>query len=74
MSSAVDVVRSMLREESSCRLESSSPRFYVHVGYDHYMYIGSESACERAVTETSAAGLFVEGPAWRSPWLPDSDD
>lgn len=74
MEAAFDVVRSMLREETSCRLESSSPPFYVHVGYDYYMHIGSERACERAVVETTAAGLFVEGPSCLSPWIPGSDD
>jgi hypothetical protein len=37
------VIRLALREAIWCRLEGASG-FYVHFGYDYYMYIGSESS------------------------------
>lgn len=67
-----ELVRVMLRDNGAwCRLEVGD-RFFVHVGYDQYMYIGSEHPCEHAVTLTTASGLFVE-PLDGSPYAPDDD-
>ncbi|MET9259828.1 RNA-binding protein [Amycolatopsis sp. NPDC004079] len=67
-----ELVRAMLRDNGAwCRLESED-RFFVHVGYDQYLYIGSAQPCERAVALTTASGLFVE-PLDGSPYDPDGD-
>ncbi|GAA4226514.1 hypothetical protein GCM10022254_11760 [Actinomadura meridiana] len=56
----LELVRAMLRDNGAwCRLEAEH-RFSVHVGYDQYLYIGSDQRCERAVTHTRALGLFPE--------------
>lgn len=53
-----DVLRLILREVLWCKLVGES--FYVHFGYDYYLYIGSMSASLDAVREAMARGLFVE--------------
>ncbi|KFU80293.1 small subunit ribosomal protein S1 [Amycolatopsis lurida] len=64
-----ELVRVMLRDNGAwCRLETED-RFFVHIGYDQYMYIGSEQPCGHAVTLTTASGLFVE-PLDASPYAP----
>lgn len=71
----VGVVKGMLREQGDwCRLESSDPAFYVHVGYDFYLYIGSASPCREAQQAVRDSGLFVE--ARLSPYhrIWDGDD
>lgn len=68
-----ELVRAMLRDNGAwCRLEVED-RFFVHVGYDQYMYIGSDQSCGHAVALTTASGLFVE-PLDRSPYDPDDDE
>ncbi|MGI5175875.1 hypothetical protein ACQEVZ_06030 [Dactylosporangium sp. CA-152071] len=63
----LELVRVMLRENGAwCRLELDD-RFLVHVGYDQYMYVGSEVPCPVAVAEARKLGLFVE-PIPESPW------
>lgn len=67
-----ELVRAMLRGSGAwCRLEFED-RFFVHVGYDQYMYVGSAKPCGRAVALTTASGLFVE-PLGGSPYAPDGD-
>lgn len=67
-----ELVRVMLRDNGAwCRLETAD-RFFVHVGYDQYMYIGSEQPCGNAVALATANGLFVE-PLDGSPYDPDGD-
>lgn len=67
-----ELVRAMLRGNGArCRLESED-RFFVHVGYDQYMYVGSAEPCGRAVAVTAASGLFVESLDG-SPYDPDGD-
>lgn len=57
ISTAVELVRAMLRDNGAwCRLEDE--RFFVHVGYDQYMYIGSSEPCEDAMDRVRASGLF----------------
>jgi hypothetical protein len=66
---AVDVVRLLLRERGWCRLDEPD-RFYVHVGWDYYVYIGSHQACERSVGLARELGLYVDldfpSPYWPS--------
>jgi hypothetical protein len=62
----------MLRDNGAwCRLEAED-RFFVHVGYDQYKYIGSAQPCRHAVALTTASGLFVE-PLDASPYDPGGD-
>lgn len=57
---AGELVRAMLRDNGAwCRLEVED-RFFVHVGYDQYMYIGSMLPCRRAVELAHERGLFAE--------------
>jgi hypothetical protein len=35
-------------------------RFFVHFGYDYYMYVGSCAPCTDSVRYASGLGLFVE--------------
>ncbi|WP_329494106.1 RNA-binding protein [Kitasatospora herbaricolor] len=57
---ALEMVRVMLRESGGwCRLESDG-RFFVHVGYDQYSYVGSAVPVDRAVARTAALGLFAD--------------
>lgn len=57
------IVRLALREALWCRLKGEHG-FYVHFGYDYYMYLGSEDL--GAVPSPVAPGLFVE--AFESPY------
>ncbi|MFJ8916342.1 RNA-binding protein [Amycolatopsis sp. NPDC102389] len=66
----LDVGRELVRDNGAwCRLEADD-RFFVHVGYDQYLYIGSDQPCGHAVALTAASGLFVE-PLDGSPYEPD---
>jgi small subunit ribosomal protein S1 len=57
---ALELVRAMLRDNGAwCRLEVES-RFLTHVGYDQYLYVGSDRPCGRAVARTQDLGLFPE--------------
>ncbi|NEB97315.1 S1 RNA-binding domain-containing protein [Streptomyces anulatus] len=56
----LELVRSMLRDNGAwCRLEAGDA-FAVHVGWDQYLYIGSNLPCETALARTRALGLFPE--------------
>ncbi len=56
----LELVRSMLRDGGAwCRLEVED-RFTVHVGWDQYLYVGSDRPCERALALTRRLGLFPE--------------
>ncbi|MGV9381072.1 RNA-binding protein [Nonomuraea sp. NPDC003707] len=70
---ALELVRAMLRDNGAwCRLEVED-RFFIHVGYDQYVYVGSALPCSRAVTFTRERGLFAE-PISRSPYDPEFDE
>ncbi|MEU6715499.1 RNA-binding protein [Nonomuraea sp. NPDC046802] len=73
MAVALELVRAMLRGNGAwCRLEAED-RFFVHVGYDQYVYIGSALPCPHAVTLTHQRGLFAE-PISQSPLDPQLDE
>ncbi|WP_327391386.1 S1 RNA-binding domain-containing protein (plasmid) [Streptomyces microflavus] len=56
----LELVRSMLRDNGAwCRLEAEGA-LTVHVGWDQYLYIGSNVPCETALARTRALGLFPE--------------
>jgi len=59
-------MRMCLRESLWCKLEAAG-RFYIHFGWDYYMYIGSDNPCPNAIQQTSSVGLFVDDFA--SPYL-----
>ncbi|MEU7884446.1 RNA-binding protein [Microbispora bryophytorum] len=72
VATGLDLVRAMLRDNGAwCRLEAED-RFFVHVGYDQYIYVGSAVPCPHAVVFTHAKGLFAE-PIVRSPYDPELD-
>ena len=56
---AIDAARQMLRDEGWCRLVDDD-RFYIHVGWDYYMYIGTEKPCENSVALAESKNLFVD--------------
>ena len=64
---AIEAARQMLREEGWCRLVDRD-RFYIHVGWDYYVYVGSEIACEGSVELAEERGLFVDRE-FPSPYL-----
>ncbi|WP_432115310.1 S1 RNA-binding domain-containing protein [Streptomyces sp. S1] len=70
---ALELVRAMLRDNGVwCRLEVEDA-FTVHVGWDQYLYVGSDRPCEEALTRTRALGLFPERlPV--SPYAVELDD
>ncbi|MFJ8142708.1 S1 RNA-binding domain-containing protein [Streptomyces sp. NPDC096013] len=56
----LELVRAMLRDNGAwCRLEAGGA-FTVHVGWDQYLYIGSNLPCEPALARIRALGLFPE--------------
>jgi len=61
-----DVCRLVLRETLWCTLESEGG-FYIHFGYDYYMYLGSPAPSEQAIAYGGRQGLFVEDMA--SPYV-----
>ncbi|MFI8503495.1 S1 RNA-binding domain-containing protein [Streptomyces sp. NPDC085524] len=56
----LELVRAMLRDNGAwCRLGAGGA-FTVHVGWDQYLYIGSNLPCETALARTRGLGLFPE--------------
>lgn len=68
LDAAEAIARRVLRGETWCDFQSAEGDFYVHFGYDYYMYIGSHSRCPEAIARATAGGLFVE-PDVPSPHL-----
>ncbi|MET7645009.1 RNA-binding protein [Streptomyces sp. NPDC005426] len=70
---ALELVRAMLRDNGAwCRLEAGNA-FTVHVGYDQYVYVGSDRPCAKAVARTREFGLFPVAIT-ASPWAVGFDD
>ncbi|MER7408453.1 RNA-binding protein [Streptomyces sp. NPDC000070] len=70
---ALELVRAMLRDQGAwCRLELGDV-FTVHVGWDQYVYVGSDRPCADAVTCTRELGLFPE-PLTASPHAAEADE
>ncbi|MEV8037477.1 S1 RNA-binding domain-containing protein [Streptomyces sp. NPDC086182] len=73
ISVGLELVRAMLRDHGAwCRLEAEGA-FAVHVGWDQYLYLGSNLPCETALARTRALGLFPERME-RSPYDFAPDD
>ncbi|MFC8538120.1 RNA-binding protein [Streptomyces sp. NPDC057249] len=69
---ALELIRVMLREQGAwCRLEAGDV-FTVHVGWDQYVYVGSDLPCTDAVTRTRELGLFAE-PLVASPYVAEPE-
>jgi hypothetical protein len=56
---ALHALRMMLREFTWCRLEYED-QFFIHVGYDYYMYIGAAKDMPDVITKARHSDLFVE--------------
>jgi hypothetical protein len=52
------ITRSVLREDFWCKLEAEN--FFVHFGYDFYMYIGADIDDEKMRKIAEENGLFAE--------------
>lgn len=61
-----EIARLSLREVVWCKL-TLQETFFVHFGYDYYMYIGAYKDCPKALIKTRKSGLFVEN--FISPYL-----
>jgi small subunit ribosomal protein S1 len=60
IAAGLELVRAMLRDNGAwCRLEAEGV-FTVHVGWDQYLYVGSDRPCEAALARTRSLGLFPE--------------
>ena len=59
LTEAIEVVREILREQIWCRLEAPD-NAYIHVGYDYYVYVGSDRSVETSVLLAKRLGLFVD--------------
>lgn len=70
---ALELVRAMLRDQGAwCRLEAGDV-FTVHVGWDQYVYVGSDRLCADAVARTRELGLFPE-PMTASPYAAELEE
>ena len=52
------ILRSMLREDFFCKLESD--KGFIHVGWDYYMYLGVTEIEQITIDRAIERGLFVE--------------
>ncbi|MFJ3422059.1 RNA-binding protein [Streptomyces sp. NPDC086082] len=72
LAAALELIRVMLREQGAwCRLEARDV-FTVHVGWDQYVYVGSDRPCTEAVGRTRELGLFAE-PLVASPYAAEPE-
>lgn len=62
------VLRSLLRGDYWCKLESGHA--FVHVGWDYYMYVGVQSASPQSISRVTRRGLYVE--EFVSPYHPEN--
>ncbi|MFG1664104.1 RNA-binding protein [Streptomyces sp. Y7] len=70
---ALELVRAMLRDQGAwCRLEAGD-MFTVHVGWDQYVYVGTDRPCAEAVARARELGLFPE-PMAASPYAADLEE
>jgi hypothetical protein len=57
--SLYEALRGLLREEFWCMLEDEHG-YYIHVGWDYYLYVGVPCAPSVSIETARAEGLFVE--------------
>ena len=65
------ICKMVLRNFLWCNLYSKD-RFFVHFGWDYYMYIGSDVDCLKAINFATNNGLFVE--RYTSPYFIAEDE
>lgn len=53
------ICKMILRNFIWCKLYSKD-QFFIHFGWDYYMYIGSNVSCQSAIRFAESNGLFVE--------------
>jgi small subunit ribosomal protein S1 len=68
---AIETVRQTLREDGWCRLVDDE-RFYINVGWDYYVYVGTDRPCDESVELAESLGLFVDRD-FASPYMRDDD-
>lgn len=61
-----EVVKQILRENIWCKLIKGDS-FYLHFGYDYYMYIGADNKCDSAIQLIKDNNMFIE--PFVSPYL-----
>ena len=54
-----ELAKLTLRNAIWCKL-GFKKQFFVHFGYDYYMYIGASRDCTKAIDTVTRSGLFVE--------------
>jgi len=54
-----ELAKLTLRNAIWCKL-GYKKQFFVHFGYDYYMYIGADRECMKAIDAVLQSGLFVE--------------
>ncbi|KIQ66411.1 hypothetical protein TR51_02015 [Kitasatospora griseola] len=64
---AIELSRAVLREESVWCTLVVDGEFFVHFGYDYYMYIGIARPSDQAVLDVRRSGLHVD--EFESPYL-----
>lgn len=64
------IVLSILREECWCRLNGEN--FFIHFGYDYYMYVGCGLQVEAVSALAGKYGLFCE--EFHSPYHDEEED
>jgi len=57
--SICEALRGLLREEFWCKLEDDHG-YYIHVGWDYYLYAGVPCAPSASIEAVRTEGLFVE--------------
>jgi len=53
-----EICRAMLREEYWCRIEGGD--FFIHFGWDYYMYVGASTPCPASLAQAQDLHLFPE--------------
>jgi hypothetical protein len=61
-----ELAKLVLRHAVWCKL-GVKKQFFVHFGYDYYMYIGVSKICGESIDTVDRSGLFVE--EFDSPYL-----
>ena len=61
-----ELAKLTLRNAIWCKL-GFKKQFFVHFGYDYYMYIGASKSCLKAKEVVKETGLFIE--EFQSPYL-----
>ena len=67
----IEAVRQMLREDGWCRLVDDD-RFYINVGWDYYVYVGTDRRCDASVALAEKLGLFIDRN-FPSPYMREDD-